>query len=497
MSTAMDVTLELLKSNHLYSWGALSVLTLLLLFISNSRDPLSNVPGPWYTKWTGLVANYYWVVGQKPSYVHNLHLKYGPIVRVSPREVYILDLDAVQRIFKIKNEFPKSKWYLDFVPSVESVFNTPDIGLHRRFRRLLSAPLSESGLKVFLPQIEDKVNLAIQRMEEESKTRGVADIFKWWLFMTTDVIGELSFGESFRMLESGKMNQYTTDLQAAGAMASYRSAFPTVFKFAMRFGIPLPFLSKAQGFVVRMKKYSTESLQRHRDLVEKEGEDARLTVFTKVYKAQNDEGITPEEVRDNAQSYLIAGTDTTSNTLDYLVWAVCRHPDIKAKLLKELDVLPDDFSYDDLRHVPYLDHVIDETLRRFPIVPAGLPREVPEGGAELCGYHIPAGYTVSTQNYSLHRDPVTFPNPEKFDPSRWENPTEEMKIAHRPFGAGSRICIGLHLARMELRLGVARFFKTFPNARVSTREGMSDDDMTPKSYFLATPQGHRCLMELH
>lgn len=55
----------------------------------------------------------------------------------------------------------------------------------------------------------------------------------------------------------------------------------------------------------------------------------------------------------------------------------------------------------------------------------------------------------------------------------------------------------MHLARMELRLGVARFFKAFPNARMSTREGMSDEDMVPNLFFLADPQGHRCLMELY
>ncbi|KAI0466042.1 cytochrome P450 [Xylaria cf. heliscus] len=497
MSATLDVTLELLRSNHLYSWGALGLVTILLVIGSNLRDPLSNVPGPWYARWTGLVANYHWVAGRKPSYVHDLHLKYGPIVRVGPREVYVRDLQAVQKIFRIKNEFPKSQWYLDFVPFVQSVFNTPDIAMHRRFRRLLSSPLSESGLKAFLPQIEYKVNLTMQRMEEESKTRGVADIFKWWLFMTTDVIGELSFGESFRMLESGKMNQYVADLQTAGAMSSYRSAFPGLMRFSVRFGIPLPFIGKAKAFNMRVKNYATASLQRHRDLVEKEGPDARPTVFSKVYKAQGDENITPDEVRNNAQAYIIAGSDTTSNTLDYLVWSVCREPEIKSRLLKNLELLPDGFTYDDLRHVPYLDYVIDETLRRYSAVPAGLPREVPEGGAELCGYHIPAGYTVAAQNYSLHRDPTAFPDPEKFDPSRWENPTQAMKDAFMPFGAGSRICIGLHLARMELRLGVARFFKAFPNARLSTREGMSEEEMAPKLFFLSSPQGHRCLMELH
>ncbi|KAF2969507.1 hypothetical protein GQX73_g4036 [Xylaria multiplex] len=437
MNTSMDTTQELLKFNHLYSWSAFGLVTILLFFISSLRDPLSNIPGPWYARWTGLVANYHWVSGRKPSYIHELHQKYGPIVRVSPREVYITDLEAVRRVFSIKNEFPKTKWYLDLVPFVENVFTTPDIVRHRRMRRLISSPFSESGLKAFLPQIEQKVDLVINCMEEESKTRGVADIYKWWLFMTTDVIGELSFGESFRMLESRKVNQYIADLQTNGAMSSYRSAFPFLFQFYVRLGISLPFFDKAREFSVREKNYATESLQRHKDLVEKEGLD-KPTLFTKAYEAQSNESLTADELRDNAQGFITAGSDTTSNTLSYLVWSVCRNPEVKSKLLRELEVLPDGFTYDDLRHAPYLDRVIDETLRRFPIIPAGLPREVPKGGADLCGYHIPAGYTVAVQNYSLHRDPVAFPDPEKFDPSRWENPTQAMKNAFMPWGGGSR-----------------------------------------------------------
>ncbi|KAJ3553602.1 hypothetical protein NPX13_g10852 [Xylaria arbuscula] len=456
MDTAsVDVTPELLKSSHVYTLGALGILALLLLFSSTQNDPLSHVPGPWYARWTDLPSKYYWVDGRKAPYIHDLHQKYGPIVRVGPREVYTADPQIAKTVFRIKNEFPKSSWYLDFVPFTVTVFNTPDIHTHRRFRRLLSSPLSESGLKEFLPQIEHKVNLAILGMAEEYKSRGAADIYKWWLFMTTDVIGELSFGESFRMLETQKAAQ-------------------------------------------RIRAYSLESLQRHKAIVAREGPDSRPTVFSKVYKAEDDASITHDEIRDNAQAYIIAGSDTTSNTLTYLAWAVCRHPEIKSRLLKELEVLPDDFDYEDLRvaNLSYLEHVVDEALRRFPAAPSGLPREVPKGGAELGGYHIPAGYTVTTQNYSLHRDLHAFPDPEKFDPSRWENPTPAMKDAFMPFGGGSRICIGLHLAKIELRLGAARFFKTFPNATMSSLEGMTDEDMDPKLYFLINPRGHRCLMEL-
>ncbi|KAI0150773.1 cytochrome P450 [Xylariaceae sp. FL1272] len=492
----IEATIGLLKENHLYSLCALGLVAVLITLASSLRDPLSAVPGPWYAKWTDLVASYHWVKGTKPSYVHSLHQKYGPIVRVGPREVYTMNAADAKMIHSIKNEFPKAAWYQTFVPGVETVFSTVNIDVHRRWRRALSAPISESGLHVYLPNIDNKVRLTMQRMEEEYETRGSTDIYKWWLFMTTDVIGELSFGQSFQMLESRKVNQYVVDLQMIGLSGALRSAFPRLYKYSNNLGLPIPALKEAMARLQRQRSYAAQSLQRYQNIVENNGPDACQTVFSKVYKAQGDGSMTMKEITDNAMAYINAGSDTTSNTLTFLVWAVCCRPEVKAKLVKELATLPEDFTYDDLKHLSYLNHVVTEALRRFSAAPAGLPREVPRGGSTLSGHYIPAGYTVTTQAYSLHRNTSVFPDPDKFNPSRWEDATQEMKTMLMPFGGGSRICIGLHLANIELLLGTARFFRAFPNPTVSTLEGMSDDDMVPQLFFLLNLSGKRCLINL-
>ncbi|KAI0595750.1 cytochrome P450 [Biscogniauxia sp. FL1348] len=509
----MDLSLEQLGENKLYAGGAIVLLAFFVVVLTGLNDPLAHIPGPWYARWTGLVCAYKALTGQKPGYVQSLHRKYGPAVRFGPSEVDFSDPGSAQVIHRIKNAFRKAEWYHNLSPSVMHIANLTDVDAHRRLRRLLSAPLSETGLKTFMPQIDAKVRLAIQRMGEEAKASPThaVDVYKWFIFMATDVIGELSFGESFRMLEHGEINQYARDMQAVASVAAVRVTFPTLTRLSMRLPIPLPLFEKPKKTAQRLRGYAVQSLARHRALVEASDAAAPPTLLSKLYHAADadaekgdggsskDTILTPDEVRDNAQAYIVAGSDTTSNTLTYLVWSVCRDERVRARLLDALSALPADGSFgdEDLRGIAYLEHVIDETLRMFPAAPAPLPRVVPQEGAELAGYRVPPGCIVSTQAKSLHQNPEAFPEPERFIPERWENPTKLMKESFMPFGGGSRTCIGLHLARVEIRLATALFFRTFPNAKMSTSNGMSEKDMVPEEYFLIVPSGHRCLIDLY
>lgn len=153
------------------------------------------------------MSTYYWLRGTQPIYVHRLHQSYGPLVRTGPDNVDVNSMDAVKAIYNIKNEYPKSPWYLNIAGVNEhDVFSTPDIDFHRRHRRVLGGSMSESALKAYIPAVTSRVDFAISRMREELNNEGAVDISKWWLFMTTDVIGELTFGESFKTLEQGKVN---------------------------------------------------------------------------------------------------------------------------------------------------------------------------------------------------------------------------------------------------------------------------------------------------
>ncbi|KAI1087607.1 putative cytochrome P450 [Rostrohypoxylon terebratum] len=468
----------------------------LLSYVYNVlTNPLAKIPGPWYTKWTILPFKYLTITGKRPTWVHALHGKYGPVVRISPIEVSIQDPKAVQQIYSIKNEFHKSSWYEAFIPGLPSVFSTTDIEYHRRHRRLLASEISESGLVAHRHTVDSKVRLTIERMAEEMEERGATDVYRWALYMATDIIGELSFGSSFRMLENKEETQYVRDLKLIGFAGGLRATFPFLSYLSTFMWVPV--ISIGMKIRLRLRKYATESLGRHYKLVEEQGDDAKPTLLSKLYKAteKGAETLPFHELREDAMSYIAAGSDTTTNTLTYLLWSVSRDPVVKEKLLAELRTLPDNFEDPDVKKLKYLDNIVHETLRLFSAVPAGLPRAVPPEGATMAGHFIPGGYTVSAQAYSMHRNPEVYPNPLKFDPSRWDNPTKAMKDAFVPWGGGSRVCLGMHLAKMELRLATARFFTRFPNAKPSTLEGFADEDMVPKLFFLMQPKNQRCLIE--
>lgn len=107
---------------------------------------------------------------------------------------------------KFSSGFLKSAWYDKLaVGGAKNIFSVRDPKAHSVRRRLLSSPMADASLQSMEPVIEAKIKLSIDRMQREMKDRGATDIFKWWYFTSTDIIGELTFGESFQLLERGEV----------------------------------------------------------------------------------------------------------------------------------------------------------------------------------------------------------------------------------------------------------------------------------------------------
>lgn len=136
-------------------------------------------------------------------------------------------------------------------------------------------------------------------------------------------------------------------------------------------------------------------------------------IFARVLEASDSDSsqLGDDDICVEAGSFMVAGTDTTSNTLTYIVWAVLSDKGLQQVLESEVAGLGPRLTDVALEQLPILNAVILESLRSYGAAPGGLPRVVPQSGRQLAGHFMPGGVTVSTQAWTLHRDPETFPNP--------------------------------------------------------------------------------------
>ncbi len=140
-------------------------------------------------------------------HVHSSHQRYGPYVRIAPNEISISSPTAFKQIHKIGSGFTKSQWYADLVGFERpTLFAMVDSKGHGVRRKLLARAFSKSYLRQHWEAVVSaKVQSAVSSMKVESEMEGSTDMLKWWTLMATDVATHLMFGDSFHMIEEGKV----------------------------------------------------------------------------------------------------------------------------------------------------------------------------------------------------------------------------------------------------------------------------------------------------
>lgn len=174
---------------------------------------------------------------------------------------------------------------------------------------------------------------------------------------------------------------------------------------------------------------------------------------------ENGEGMSEQQLRDEVMTLLLAGHETTANTLSWTLYLLAQHPEVQSCLEAEVrDVLEGRLpEAAGLQRLPYTQMVLMESQRLYP--PAWVIGRKAIKPFEVDGYRLPAGINVMVSQWVMHRDPRYYPDPERFDPTRWrEEVTAHRgvpKFSYLPFGAGPRVCVGASLALTESALVLA------------------------------------------
>lgn len=207
--------------------------------------------------------------------------------------------------------------------------------------------------------------------------------------------------------------------------------------------LPIPALQHALNLYSRLNVHAADAIQAHKASVTTSKDSDAVSLFAKFFDRSKNQELDDDEIAHEAANLTVAARDTTAVSLTYLIYMDLspENQRVREELLREINDMPSDASASELGTLRYLRAVIDESLRLSGAAPGSLPRIVPARGASFGGYSFPAGTTVSTQAFTIHRDPLVFRYPERqvetftddvsqavlmpssFYPERWMNPT--------------------------------------------------------------------------
>ncbi|OQO06296.1 Benzoate 4-monooxygenase [Cryoendolithus antarcticus] len=475
---------------------ALPLLYWVLPFVRNWS--IQGIPGPFLAKFTNLWYMWECRHGRRYMTVYKAHEQYGKFVRITPNQVSIADPDAIPIVYGHGTGFLKSEYYDAFVSIQRGLFNTRDRAEHTRKRKTISHTFSAKNVGEFEQYIHHNLEMLTTQWDKLVKEAGSSgtyrmDALNWFNYVAFDIIGDLAFGQPFGMLENGRdMAEVRLKpdapptfapaievLNRRGEVSNAIGCLPQIKPYAKY--IPDPFFYKGVAAVQNLAGIAIARVNQRLDAAER-GEVTRVDLLARLMEGKDENGnkLGRAELTAEALTQLIAGSDTTSNTSCALLFHMLTHPECVRKLQAELDqAIPENTvqKFAQVKDLPYLDHVIQETLRIHSTSSTGLPRVVPPGpGVEVCGRHFPQGVVLSVPAYTIHHSKEIWgKDADEFRPERWEKVTEKQKNAFIPFSYGPRSCVGRNVAEMELALIVSTVFRRYEfelyQDKLETREG--------------------------
>ncbi|ROW03868.1 hypothetical protein VPNG_07307 [Cytospora leucostoma] len=515
-------------------------LILLTLLFNISRalynilgHPLASLPGPKFAGATPFWLLYHTFRLRKCEVLDECLSRYGPVVRIAPNKVLISSQTDIKTVYGIGAKFVKSDFYPPWgLDGASNIFSTTDPKDHSLRRAITARTFSKNSIVKFMPKMEEHAVSLVRNLRarcdvkdgDQGVTRSTTTVefLKMARYMALDMLGSSVLGEDFQLLKTGREHPFVHDLDSATLIIPTRATVPswlwaTVFKH-----LPVARWQHHLGGEARLSEYARETV--HRAFAAADGAggkaDDRPPTLVSSYANYEDETtgrhLSTERIVGEIAAVYFAGTDTTSNTLTFAMYEIARRPDVQQKLRDEVvdahrkarrsrseatahAVTESDdgvleMSHAILENCPYLEAFISESLRLYAAIPSHLERVVPQAGVTLStGHKLPAGTVIGVQTYSLHRDPVIFPQPHHFDPDRWLRGTPEMRKALSPWGFGSRICMGMHLAYIEFRLVIAAVVANF---LVCLPQGFDHDTMDMKNLWFVFPQGGKLDVDL-
>ncbi|OAQ99808.1 hypothetical protein LLEC1_00720 [Akanthomyces lecanii] len=416
--------------------------------------------------------------------IHQLHARYGDIVRLGPSTLSVSKPEAVQAIHGPKSKCRKGPWY-EYSKPLTSLHTSRDPAVHAQRRVSWERGLNSAGkeeplllfidLTTFMRRTSYKPRVAQTThdlLEIINASQGqVFNASKWFNLYSLEVMGWMAFGRALDALASGK-ETYLMEL-----IHKTEHLFATIIHIPWLFVLikQIPFL--AGSFGVLRKWLGVQLLSQ---MTSPSGTACNL--FSNIMEGSTsfEELTETQRLSLEGDMFLIvgAGSETVAMSLLALFYELSNHRDAQEKLQQEIDAYFLEHDEADpalLAKMRYLQACINETLRLWPPVPSGAQRITPPEGIHVGDAFIPGDTLVQVPTYNMHRivlcvlyadmnaDEEAFPRQDEFIPERWTTKPELIvdRSGYSPFSAGNYSCVGKQLALIELRQVAVEVLKRY------------------------------------
>lgn len=388
-----------------YAWHQLTLAHQIIskVFYNIYLHPLRCYPGPksWAATrlaWTQSIQS-----GQYHRKLHQLHTKYGPVVRIAPDELSYIDPLAKKDIYGNRNIPKNAIWAGDQEKNPPVSIVSANEETHVRNRRALTGAFTENAISEHAPVLEELVGLMVTRFKERiegGSGTAVVDLVDWTNFLTFDISGLLSYGESFQNVSNGRAHPWVEISCSFGkgvalmASINFFSPLNKVLKYAM----PASVMKKMEYH----KQIAHEKFLQRLSMEDSVGKGKQDYVGSiMAYNAEKGEVKIPkDEIEANMALLIFAGSETTSTALVAILTQLLQTTAALEKLEHEVRGAfesEEAIQVASVTRLEYLDAVIQEGIRMGPPASIGLPR-VTVRDEIIAGSPVPRGVSTSFQN---------------------------------------------------------------------------------------------------
>ncbi|CAL1271429.1 unnamed protein product [Larinioides sclopetarius] len=319
--------------------------------------------------------------------------------------------------------------------------------LWRFRRRLLNSCFRKDILKGHLSIMNEKSLILVESLKKETR-EDFTKVKKPISECTLNIIHDIIFGRHEDENKSelrGLINSIKWGMRFVVERVMNGFLWPHFIYFSTKRGKELKKHEKIVKDFTRSRIQQRKQKLMERNFSTREANETPLLDLLLEYHFKSTD-FTENDLSDELITMVIAGQDSTTVAISWILYMLGLHEDIQTKVYEELDLIFDGdcerhVTLEELKEMKYLKSVIKETLRLYPPAPF-MARQVHKD-VNICGYQIPKGTTCVVLPPMLHRDEETFPDAERFDPDRFspENSQGRSPYAYIPFSAGPRNCI--------------------------------------------------------